>query len=287
MRDYQWLLKHPVWFWKGECYYKTKPKPIKLAMCQYLDAILGRQEKMWTWTRSIESRCCPHIQQWLHCPPPPGSLTKVEMSENWWNLLTYSIWIKFYQENIVHIRLRICKWTETGWECQYFRHLKCSYCTQNCAGNLGWEMPPGLNSEKQLKTECIWITMPECPCQYSQPKCSHVHSLLRTLRNEYQTKVKAKAALETWFQLLYQTVSNIFSSQNDRESQKLWPCLRFDRFLVAGDVTPEADMVDTGYALSCQQTAQEHILALVPPIDNILTMFLLPHSHNGSSLDHH
>ena len=103
-------------------------------------------------------------------------------------------------------------------------------------------MPPGLHSEKQLKTECIWITMPECPCQYSQPKCSHVHSLLRTLRNEYQTKVKAKAALETWFQLLYQTVSNIFSSQNDRESQKLWPCLRFDRFLVAGDVTPEADI---------------------------------------------
>ena len=55
--------------------------------------------------------------------------------------------------------------------------------------------------------------------------------------SECQTKVKAEAALETWFQLLYQTVeaaSNIFSSQYERESQKLSKCLRFDFFLAAG-----------------------------------------------------
>ena len=153
---------------------------------------VGRQEKMWTWTRSIESRCCPHIQQWLHCPPPPGSLTKVEMSENWWNLLTFSIWIKFYQENIVHIRLRICKWTETGWECQYFRHLKCSYCTQNCAGNLGWEMPPGLNSEKTTKN---WmhldhnarVSLPILPTQM-QPCAQLAENLEKWISNKSESK---------------------------------------------------------------------------------------------------
>ena len=155
-----------------------------------------------------------------------------------------------------------------------------------------WEMSLGLNIKSNWilnteywisnQTKCKWITMPECPCQYSQLKCSQVHSLLGTLRNvagsEYQTKVKA--VLETWCQLLYQTVSYIFSSQNERESQKLWKCLRFDRFLVAGEVTPETDRVET--ALPCQQTAH------IDPGCLLLSLIFAPHSTlSASPQDHH
>ena len=75
----------------------------------------------------------------------------------------------------------------------------------------------------------LHFTMQECPSQYFQFKCSltHVqHSLLGTLRNvlwsEYQTKVKAKAALETWFHLLYQTLAVSSKASRPHISNVKW-----------------------------------------------------------------